>query len=195
MSSRRSDVGTAAVGSEDLIEPTSHGPVARTWRRVTVHGIHLASCLLGDDIVGRSARVALLRRAGAELSAGVTMGGGTFISCPSRLVMGPESYMGRRCYLDLEAQLVIGRNVAVGHGVTFITTKHEMGPPELRCGAFSSEAITVGDGAWVGANVTVLPGVSIGSGAVIAAGAIVAADVAPNTLVGGMRARAIRALD
>jgi len=41
---------------------------------------------------------------------------------------------------------------------------------------------------------TVLAGVTIGDGAVVAAGAVVTKDVAPNTVVGGVPAKLIKAL-
>jgi acetyltransferase-like isoleucine patch superfamily enzyme len=40
----------------------------------------------------------------------------------------------------------------------------------------------------------VLAGVTIGDGAVVAAGAVVTKDVAPNTVVGGVPAKLIKAL-
>jgi maltose O-acetyltransferase len=54
--------------------------------------------------------------------------------------------------------------------------------------------ITVGDGAWVGANATIMPGVSIGAGAVVAAGAVVTKSVDADTLVGGVPAVLLRPL-
>ena len=51
--------------------------------------------------------------------------------------------------------------------------------------------ITVGDDVWIGANVTVLPGVTIGSNTVIGAGSVVTKDVPPYTIVGGNPARVI----
>ena len=45
--------------------------------------------------------------------------------------------------------------------------------------------ITVGNGAWLGHNVTITAGVSIGRGAVIAAGAVVTRDVPPYSLAVG----------
>ena len=45
-----------------------------------------------------------------------------------------------------------------------------------------------------GANVTVLPGVTIGDGAIIAAGAVVTKDVPPNTIVGGVPAKVMKAV-
>lgn len=192
MLSRRHDCGVGTVGSSP--GPAEHGPVERTLQRLTAHGVHLVSTLLGDDVLGRRARVWLLRAAGAELARGAMLHGGSYISRPARLVVGPDSFISRSCYLDLEANLVLGARVTVGHGTSFVTTRHRLGPAEARCGDFAGEAITVGDGAWLGANVTVLPGVNIGSGAVVAAGAVVSADVPDNALVAGVPARVRRSL-
>jgi maltose O-acetyltransferase len=52
----------------------------------------------------------------------------------------------------------------------------------------------VGDGSWIGANVTILPGVTIGKDCVIGAGAVVTSDCAPNTVYAGVPARPIRML-
>ena len=45
---------------------------------------------------------------------------------------------------------------------------------------------------WLGANVTILPGVTIGEGAIVAAGAVVTKDVAARTIVGGVPAKVIK---
>lgn len=45
---------------------------------------------------------------------------------------------------------------------------------------------------WLGANVTVLPGVTIGDGAIVAAGAVVVEDVPENTIVAGVPASELR---
>jgi maltose O-acetyltransferase len=175
--------------------PKRPGPVRRTLQRLVVQVGYLVSCVLGDDIVGRLARVFLLRVMGADLARGVTIHGGTYVSRPTHLVMGAGSFLNRNCYLDLEARLVMGAGVTVGHGTTFVTTRHEIGPHERRCGGRSGASITVGDGAWLGANVTVLSGIDIGSGAVVAAGAVVCEDVPVDALVAGIPARVRRMLD
>jgi maltose O-acetyltransferase len=51
-----------------------------------------------------------------------------------------------------------------------------------------SAPITIGDGAWLGARSTILPGVTIGAGAVVAAGSVVIGDVAPDVVVAGVPA-------
>jgi acetyltransferase-like isoleucine patch superfamily enzyme len=49
--------------------------------------------------------------------------------------------------------------------------------------------------AWLGAAATILPGVTVGENAVVAAGAVVHKDVAANTIVGGIPARVIKAIE
>lgn len=47
---------------------------------------------------------------------------------------------------------------------------------------------------WLGANVTVLPGVTIGDGAIIAAGAVVTKDIPENMIAVGVPAKVMRAV-
>ncbi len=49
--------------------------------------------------------------------------------------------------------------------------------------------------AWIGINVTILPGVEIGEGAIVAAGAVVTRSIPPRTLAAGVPARVIKQLD
>ena len=54
--------------------------------------------------------------------------------------------------------------------------------------------ITVGNNVWIGANVTVLPGVSIGDDAVIGAGSVVTKNIPSGVLAAGNPCRVIREL-
>ena len=56
-------------------------------------------------------------------------------------------------------------------------------------------AITIGGNCWLGANVSVMPGVTIGNGCVIAAGAVVTKDLPDNALAAGVPAKIIRFID
>ena len=48
--------------------------------------------------------------------------------------------------------------------------------------------------AWIGANVTILPGVTIGENSIVAAGAVVSKDVPDNSIVGGIPAKVIKTI-
>lgn len=50
------------------------------------------------------------------------------------------------------------------------------------------------NGCWIGANVTVLPGVTIKSGTIVAAGAVVVRDCEGNCIYGGVPAKKIKNL-
>jgi len=54
--------------------------------------------------------------------------------------------------------------------------------------------VQIGDGAWLGARVTVLPGVTIGRKAVIAAGAVVTQAIPDGCLAAGVPAEIIKVL-
>lgn len=50
----------------------------------------------------------------------------------------------------------------------------------------------VGNDVWIGYNATIMPGVTIGDGAIIAANATVVSDVSPYSIVGGNPAKEIK---
>jgi acetyltransferase-like isoleucine patch superfamily enzyme len=54
--------------------------------------------------------------------------------------------------------------------------------------------ITIGSNVWIGANVTVLPGVTIGDNAVVAAASVLTKDVPDNAIVVGSPARVVRSV-
>jgi len=56
----------------------------------------------------------------------------------------------------------------------------------------TTKKITVENGAWLGANVVVMPGVTIGENAVVAGGSVVVKDVPPFSVVGGNPAKVIK---
>jgi maltose O-acetyltransferase len=111
-----------------------------------------------------------------------------------RLTIGAQCQITTPLYVDLNAKVTIGDNVAIAHQVMLMTTNHEMGSSRRRSGPWKCAPIVIEDGCWIGARATILPGVTVGRGSVVAAGAVVAADVPPDTLVGGVPAKPIRTL-
>ena len=112
-----------------------------------------------------------------------------------RLWIGSDCWFNRECALELGAAITIGKHVLVGPQTMFLTTTHTIGDSDHRCGERQCLPVVVGDGAWIGARVLVLPGVTVGAGAVIAAGAVVNRDVPPNSIAAGVPAKVVRMLD
>jgi maltose O-acetyltransferase len=159
-----------------------------------VHLVNLISNALGNGGISRRIRRELLKLLGSHFGHGTFIQGGGYIY-GSGLTTGSKCFINRNCYLDLSGPITLGNNVVVGHGVTFITTEHQIGDATRRAGPVIGREITIADGAWVGANVTILPGIKIHEGSIIAAGAVVTKDVPPHVIVAGTPARVIRELE
>ena len=75
-----------------------------------------------------------------------------------------------------------------------LTPSHPL-DAELRRAKWEAAApITIGDNAWLGGGVIVLPGVTIGRDTVVGAGAVVTRDLPAGVLAVGNPARIVRAL-
>jgi acetyltransferase-like isoleucine patch superfamily enzyme len=79
----------------------------------------------------------------------------------------------------------LGNDVFVGPNATFSNDKY----PRSRQRPDHFETTIVADGASIGANATILPGIRIGRGAMVGAGAVVTKDVPPNAIVYGNPAK------
>ena len=93
--------------------------------------------------------------------------------------------------------VTIGRDVLLAQYVVLSALNHEYADPyrPIRLQGVSVRAITVEDGAWVGAHAIVLPGLRVGRNAVVAAGAVVTKDVPDYSVVVGNPARVVRQYD
>jgi maltose O-acetyltransferase len=110
-----------------------------------------------------------------------------------RLRVGNDCYFGRELFLDLQDDIVIEDNVTISHRV-MILTHTDAGSSPLKDEAVqtSQAPVVIRQGAYIGANVTILEGVEIGAGSVVGAGAVVTRSVAAGTVVAGVPARVIR---
>jgi len=122
----------------------------------------------------------------------VEMGEGTFAN-PGMIVV--DDYTSGECLLS------IGKRVSIAPSVIFVAYSVPNNSPQMqehptvkhRLG--QRRKIVIEDDVWIGAHVTILPGLRVGRGAIIGAGAVVNRDVAPFTIVAGVPARVLRKLD
>jgi acetyltransferase-like isoleucine patch superfamily enzyme len=111
-----------------------------------------------------------------------------------RLRIGAHTIINAHFFVDLNGPIDIGDWVSIGHHVTLITADHDQGPAYCRAGPMRSSSISIGDGSWIGAGSTLLPGASIGKSTIVSAGSVVSGKVPDNRMVGGVPARALKAL-
>ncbi|MDQ7992688.1 MAG: acyltransferase [Propionicimonas sp.] len=162
--------------------------------RLADHGFGLLVNVIGASaIFPNRLRRGILRLGGVRIG-NSSIASGCFIGSP-RLTIGDRSFVNVGTFFDGLAQVTVGSDVHIAMGAMIITSSHELGEAERRGGAVRAEPVSIGDGAWIGARATLLPGVTVGPGAVIAAGAVVTSDCEPNAVYAGVPARLVRHLD
>jgi len=159
-----------------------------------VHLVNLVSSLL-PQTRWFSLRRHLYRWAGADVGPGAKINGGVVLQGPN-VTIGDETWIGRRTEIvpGSRAAVTIGMRCDVSQDVLFVTGTHEIGSPNRRAGVGRSDAITVGDGCWIGARATLLGGTSLGNGVVVGAGSVVMGVFPNNVLIVGTPARVVREL-
>lgn len=153
----------------------------------------LINKVIGSPLVPRGVRWRALNKFGMNLD-GCAIASGTWFG-GRKITIGRGSFLNFGVWIEASAPVTIGRNVDIGHQVMICTSTHEMGSSEKRAGTPYAEPVTIEDGCWIGARVTLLPGVTVGRGSFVTAGAVVTHDVPPNTMVGGVPAKMIRTLE
>jgi acetyltransferase-like isoleucine patch superfamily enzyme len=99
------------------------------------------------------------------------------VAYPENLILGDKVDIGAFCYLQARYGIEIGDNVQLGGGVK-VYSENSID------GTFGK--VTIKDGACVGANSVVLPGVTIGKNAVVGALSLVKHNVSDNAKIWGV---------
>jgi maltose O-acetyltransferase len=90
------------------------------------------------------------------------------------------------------AKVTIGDNVFIAPNCVISTAGHAIDAKQRARGLEIALPITIGDNVWLGANVSVLPGVTIGSNTIIGAGSVVNKDIPEGVIAAGNPCRVIR---
>lgn len=124
--------------------------------------------------------------------------GNFFLTPPFYCDYGYNISVGENFYANHNLIILDGNKVSFGDNVfiapscTFSTAGHPIDKERRNEGLEYAHPITVGDDVWVGANVTVLPGVKIGSNVVIGAGSLVNKDIPDGSLAFGNPCKVVR---
>lgn len=111
--------------------------------------------------------------------------------------IGKDSLIGEYSVIRGQGGVHIGDRVYTSPFTQIIAVNHVFDDPQrpfIEQG-ITAEGITIEDDVWLGAGAIITDGVRVGKGAVVAAGAVVTRDVPPHTIVAGVPARQIRAID
>lgn len=113
--------------------------------------------------------------------------------CGKNITLGKRVFINAGCRFQDQGGITIGDDVLIGHNAVLATLNHGFAPEDR--GDLHPASIVIGNKVWLGANVTVMPGVIIGENAIVAAGAVVTKDVPANTVAGGVPAKVLRTVD
>ena len=118
------------------------------------------------------------------------------------ITLGDNVIIGMNCIFVDCNRITIGSNVLIASGVQVCTSTHSARPEERINANWKAEGrpwfrtyalpVTIGNGAWIGAGVIVLPGVTIGERAVIGAGSVVNRNIPADVVAVGNPCRVIR---
>jgi putative colanic acid biosynthesis acetyltransferase WcaF len=145
---------------------------------------YLAKCLLFLPAwpIPSSLKRSVLRRFGAWVGRGVVIKPRVNIHFPWKLQVGDHSWIGEEVFiLDFEP-VALGAHCCISQRVFLCAGNHDYRRPGF---AFRNRLIAVGDGAWVGAQTFVAPGVTIGAEAVVTAGSVVTKDLPAGMICSG----------
>lgn len=106
--------------------------------------------------------------------------------------IGENFYTNHNCVILDGAKVTFGDNVFIAPNCTFSTAGHPLDVEQRNQGLEYAYPIRVGDNVWIGASVTVLPGVTIGSNTVIGAGSVVNRDIPDGVVAVGNPCRVLR---
>lgn len=134
-------------------------------------------------------------------------GAGGFIQGPIAFHYGIHTKIGRNFFGNFnltvqdDAEVTIGDDCNFGPNVTIVTPIHPMVASE-RNAMLTAEGeqrrlcyarpVHIGNNCWLGASVTVCPGVTIGDNCVIGAGSVVTRDIPADSFAAGVPCRVVR---
>jgi putative colanic acid biosynthesis acetyltransferase WcaF len=124
----------------------------------------------------------ILRLFGAEVGKGVVIKPGVRVKYPWRLKVGDHVWFGEDAWIDNLENVTISSHVCISQGAYLCTGNHDWRKSSFD---YRLGAISIGEGAWVGAKSLVAPGVHIGDSAILTAGSVATRSLAPNGVYTG----------
>lgn len=168
-------LGETHLGKECVIGPNTVIRDSRVGNACKIEAAVVEQAVIKNHVdIGPFAHL----RAGAQLADGVHMGNFGEVKNSS---LGPNAKMGHFSYIG---DATIGANVNIGAGTITANFDGE-----------NKNATVIEDDVFIGSDTMLVAPLHIGKGARTGAGAVVTKDVAPNTIVVGVPARAIRKVE
>lgn len=127
-------------------------------------------------------KIALLRAFGAKIGKGVIIKNEVRIKSPWFLTIGNNCWLGEQCWIDNLDRVIIGSNACISQGAMLLTGNHDY---EVSTMPYRNAPIVIKDGAWIGAQAIVCPGVTVYENAILTVGSVATRNLEANGIYQG----------
>lgn len=110
----------------------------------------------------------------------------------SNIYVGENFYANYNCTMLDVCEITLATTQCLDQIVNWLTPLHPLDAKERISGLEYGAPITIGDNAWFGGSVSILPGVTLGDNVVVGAGAVVTKSFADNVVLAGNPAKIIK---
>jgi len=181
----------AALDAGEAIEANS--PLHAAMHETSQEALRITGELNGSYHEPARVRELLAELTGREIDETVTLFPPFTSDFGKNIRFGKRVFLNAGCRFQDQGGLEIGDDCLIGHNTVIATLNHGLAPS--RRGDLHPSPVVIGRNVWIGANVTILPGVTIGEDAVIAAASVVTKDVPARALMVGSPAKVVRMLE
>lgn len=115
-----------------------------------------------------------------------------FCDYGSNIELGNNFFANYNCTILDAAKVSFGDSVFIAPNCVITTSGHAFDREQRANGLEIALPITIGNDVWIGANVSILPGVTIGNNVIIGAGSVVNKDIPDGVIVAGVPCKVIR---
>lgn len=110
--------------------------------------------------------------------------------------IGNNVFINRGAMIRGGGGLILRDNVYIARNVTIYTYNHNYAGDLLPFDHTAvAKPVIIDKNAWIGVNVTIIPGITIGEGAIVGAGTVVSRSVPPLAIVGSQPPRIVEYRD
>ncbi len=175
-----------------LLYDANYDPLILEQRQVAKRALFEYNHMHPDDI---SERVDLMKNLLAKTGESLVIESPFHCDYGFNIEIGENFYSNVNLVILDGAKVTIGDNAFIAPNVGLYTAGHPVDHERRNQGLEYALPITIGNNVWIGAGVSVLPGVTIGDNCVIAAGSIVNRDIPANSIAAGNPCKVIRPIN
>lgn len=119
---------------------------------------------------------------------------GVYFKNLQNISFGTNISIHEMCYMEGYGGIIIGNDVAIGHGCSLISSDHDIDnlATSVKNAEILGSKIVIGNDVWLGAGVKILKGVTVSNHAVIGAGAVVTSNILEWSVAVGVPAKHIK---